>query len=119
MHRVRAWVCAVEAPRLHFQRESEVVLHPGTCCWRSLPLQSLADPEWAFLVKACCLGEAPKGPWRQCSAPAGLLGGVIGAPLESGHCLGSGKDPSGHPSPPYCDSSHSAMTCGLGDPGCF
>lgn len=101
MHRVRAWVCAVEAPRLHFQRESEVVLHPGTCCWRSLPLQSLAEPEWAFLVKACCLGEAPKGPWRQCSAPAGLLGGVIGAPLESGPCepWGEAKTPVGAPAP--------------------
>lgn len=55
----------VKAPRLHSQRKSEVVLHPGTCCLPSLSLQRLAEPEWAFLVKPCCLGEAPKGPGRQ------------------------------------------------------
>lgn len=64
------------------------------------------------------VGGCPKA--LEGSALHWASGGIIGGPLESGHHVPWGEaKPQRAPQPPYCDSSHSAMTCGVGGPGMF
>lgn len=91
----------------------------GSCCLLSLFSLSLSQLKQGFLVNPFSF-RRPRGPPAD-SAPFGLLKRLWG-PLKKNQAttaLGERQRLLRVPWPPYCDSSHSAMTCGVGGPGAF
>lgn len=114
MHRVRALVCACERAPSSPKKGCPAL---GSCCFLGLYSLNLTQLKQGFLVNPFSFGRPQGLPCRQ--HPFGLLRELWG-PLKSGHNSPwrEAKTPE-VPWPPYCDSSHSAMTCGVGGPGAF
>lgn len=92
----------------------------GSCCLLSLFSLSLSQLKQGFLVNPFSFRRPRGPPCRQ--RPLWASKGIVGTTKKKNQAttaLGERQRLLRVPWPPYCDSSHSAMTCGVGGPGAF